>query len=90
MDDFAIWELVALGVFLSVIQGGIQWGFDTLRKARTKRKDKTVCALYINDAFQGKHTLSECRAIYEDIPFDGHKGSGFSHKNKTFHIHVDR
>lgn len=90
MDDFSIWELVALGLLLSGVQAGIQWLFEAIRKSRKKRIDKTVCALYINDAFQGKHTLSECRAIYEDVPFDGHKGSGFSHKNKTFHIHVDR
>lgn len=90
MDDFTIWELVALGVWLFAIQAGTHFLFETIRKSRKKRIDNTICKLFINDDFQGKHTLSECRAIYEDVPFDGHKGSGFSYKNKTFHIHVDR
>ena len=90
MPDFTLWDIVWLFLILAIVQAGTHFLFEAMSKWFEKRKNNTVCDLYINDEFIGKQTYEECQKTYDDEPFRGCKGYGFNKKTKVFHIDVDK
>lgn len=89
MPDFTFWDIVLMGLLLTIVQAGTHFVFEMIRKWFENRKNNTVCDLYLNDEFIGKQTFKECRETYDRTPYKGMKSSGYDKKAKRFHINVE-
>lgn len=89
MPNFTFLDIVIIGLLLAFVQVATHFLFEFIRKRFERRKNQTIFDLYINDKFIGKHSLEECRGIYDRTSFKGSKGCGYSKKTKAFHIDVD-
>lgn len=89
MPEFTLWDIIWLGIILTIVQVLTHMIMDGISKWFEKRKNNTIYELFINDEFKGKYTFKRCREIYEDVEYESRKSAGSDKKTKAFYIDTD-